>query len=553
MELNRAIRSILAKRGISSEEDIREFLSDKPRRIYDPFLLLNMDAGVDLVLSTIEAGGRICVYGDYDADGVTAVSLLMDVLRALGTNPTYYIPSRFDEGYGLNAPALDRIKAAGCSLVITVDLGCTSVEEVRHAREIGLDILVTDHHQLRDERPDCLLIDPAQKECPYPFKYLAGVGVAFKLAQALAGTAGLPRQVLTRNLDLVGIGTIGDIVPLVDENRSLAKYGLRTIRLSRRPGLCRLIAKVGLEQRRIASEQVSFVIVPHINAAGRMGDAALAARLLQTGDEARADEYAARLIESNGRRRAEQQDIYESCLDIIEAKYQGDHFFMIELNQAHEGVIGIAAGKIKERFRLPVVIAADLHDGTFKGTGRSVEGIDLFEILNRHAGLFERFGGHAMACGFTIRAGRLAELRAALREGVEEALDADPGLLDRRAAAEEALEASDADEDFCRQQELLEPFGRDNPKPVVSLMIRPGDIARMGSRDQYLRARAYLDDGRELRLVDFRNADGSERELRAAMTEGRRAECIGNLEEQEWKGRRYLQMTITDVERVKNG
>ncbi len=285
MKLQPRILELLNKRGIRTEEEIKEFLSDKPQKTYDPFLLLNMEAGVDFILSSIEENERICIYGDYDADGITSTSVLMEVLSKLTKNLTYYIPSRFEEGYGLNCEALKKIKANGVDLVITVDCGSVSCAEVEYAKEIGLKILVTDHHTITDKQADCLVINPMQPGCPYPFKHLAGVGVAFKLAQALAAETGLPKSVVNRTLDLVGIGTIGDIVPLVDENRTLAKYGIRAINVSQRLGLVKLMEGVSLDKGAVSSENISYIIVPHLNASGRMENAGIAAGLMMGNDQ----------------------------------------------------------------------------------------------------------------------------------------------------------------------------------------------------------------------------------------------------------------------------
>lgn len=545
MQLERSIIEILNNRGISAAEDVAEFLSDKPQRTYDPFLLKDMEAGVDLVLSAIDEGRRICVYGDYDADGVTSVALLKDVLTALGGQVTYYIPSRFDEGYGLNSAALDKIKAAGVSLLITVDCGCTSAAEARHAKEIGLDILITDHHAMREERPDCLLIDPQQKDCPYPFKFLAGVGVAFKLAQALCETAGLPKQVLTRNLDLVGIGTIGDIVPLVDENRTLAKYGLRAMNLSRRPGLRALIEGIGLHQGEIDSGKVSFGIVPHINAAGRMGDAALAARLMLTEDEARAQELTARLKECNDRRKRIQDGIYRDCLDIIHRDGEPGRFLLVELTEAHEGVTGIVAGKLKETFYLPSLVVTDIEDGLCKGTGRSIDTINIFEILNRRADLFERFGGHAAACGFTIKKENVPALRAHLAAATAELPEE---AFRRQIKADAVMEGREVTPAFTAQQKLLEPFGKGNPRPKVAVRLMPGRVNRMGNAGQYLSFGGSLDNGASIRGVDFKRADETEPALQKAAAEGRFLRLIGEIEEQTWKDRTYVQINLAGVE-----
>ena len=550
MELRPAIVEILKKRGIVTEAGISEFLSDKPRLTYDPFLLLNMERGVDLILSAIEDGKKICVYGDYDADGITSAALLMDVLRALGADPAFYIPSRFDEGYGLNCAALDRIKASGVDLVVTVDCGCTSCEEVRHALEIGLEILVTDHHNLKDELPGCPLIDPKQPDCPYPFKQLAGVGVAFELAQALVETAGLPKEVLTRNLDLVAVGTIGDIVPLLDENRTLTKFGLRALNITRRPGLTRLIEKTGLTKGKLDSASVSFVIVPHINAAGRMGDATMAARLMLARDPEKVESLTEGILNANAERRRIQGEIYDRCLDFVDEN--ADHQ-IICLPNAHEGVTGIVAGKLKENYHVPVFILTDLGDGTSKGTGRSVEGIDVFEMLNAGHEIFERFGGHAAACGFTISNDRISDLRDLVRRGLDR-IKAETGSLPVGEEQPDAvLGPSDIDEEFIREQKLLEPFGKDNRRPLVEIGFRPESVFRMGRDGKYLSVKGKVPGGPEIKGVDFRHADETQPILQDAADTGGTVTLLGELEEQEWKGSRYFQVNILRAGRRTDG
>ena len=542
MELNRSIRNILALRGISAAEDVAEYFCEKPQRTYDPLLMKGMEEGVEQILAAISTGEKICVYGDYDADGVTSVALLTDVLREMGAEVIYYIPSRFDEGYGLNSAALDKIKATGCGLVVTVDCGCTSVAEVEHAQEIGLDILITDHHELKAEIPDCVVIDPKQPDCPYPCKVLAGVGVAFKLAQALVYAAGLPKQVLTRNLDLVGIGTIGDIVPLIDENRTLAKYGLRAINVTNRPGLKALIRGIGLVPGEINSQNVSFAIVPHINAAGRMGDAALAARLMKTTESVKAAELTEKLKHCNTDRKMVQKSIYEACVSQVTDEMKAGGFLLIRLQEAHEGVIGIACGKLKETYRLPSFIVTRTEDGKWKGTGRSVDGVDIFAILSRAEQIFLRFGGHAAACGFTIEEENLPLLETALRVGMRElGTAADRGW----AQAELVLPDEDVSLEFCDQQKLMEPFGKGNEMPSVGIRVQACDLLRMGSEKQYLRFGSRLQDGRVLKTVAFRNADEIEAEITRAS--GGEVLVIGNLEEQEWKGTTYLQMNAKAV------
>lgn len=282
LNISPTILKLLNNRGIADEEEIAEFLSDRPQKTYDPSLLDDIETGVDLILSEIEKGSSICIYGDYDADGITSTSLMLSILGHLMPKERldYYIPSRFEEGYGLNMEAVKHIAESGAGMIITVDCGSVSSEEVKYAQELGLKIVVTDHHNITDRMADCLLINPKKPKNAYPFRDLSGCGTAFKVAQVIQKKAGLPKSVLTEVLDLVAIGTIGDIMPLVDENRTMVKFGIKMINTGRRPGLRKLIEGAGLKVGNINSENVGFVIVPHLNASGRIEDASQAVRLL---------------------------------------------------------------------------------------------------------------------------------------------------------------------------------------------------------------------------------------------------------------------------------
>lgn len=546
MNLQPKIYELLNKRGITAEEDVQEFLSEKPQKTYDPFLLLNMEAGVDLILSSIEENEKICIYGDYDADGITSTSVLMEVLSHLTDNLTYYIPSRFEEGYGLNSGALDKIKASGVDLVVTVDCGSVSCEEVEHAKEIGLKILVTDHHTITDRIADCPVINPMQPGCPYPFKHLAGVGVAFKLAQAIAAETGLPKSVVNRTLDLVGIGTIGDIVPLLDENRTLAKYGIRAVNVSKRIGLTRLIQGTGLAQSEINSENISYVIVPHLNASGRMKHAKYAAMLMMTGKEETADKGVELLVHCNSERKKIQSETFEQCRTLAEGKYRDDYFLVIDLPDAHEGITGIVAGKLKETYNKPAIIVTPTADGCLKGTGRCVEGINLYDLLKENEELFERYGGHSAACGFTMKRENLDKLRANLNQAVSEALMADPKLLDSRLEADLTLSAEDVNLQLIEELNRLAPFGCENPEPLIRVDVRPVSPRRMGNQGQYTKFVGILDDGREVQCVIFKDASSYDEILRR----GRTFSVIGTLGSQSWNGRQYLQITVAGAEEI---
>ncbi|MBR5316196.1 MAG: single-stranded-DNA-specific exonuclease RecJ [Firmicutes bacterium] len=540
MELQPRIRELLYKRGLTTEEDIEEFLSEKPQKTYDPFLLLNMEAGVDFILSSIENNEKICIYGDYDADGITATTVLMEVLSHLTKNLSYYIPKRFDEGYGLNKEALDKIKNAGVDLVITVDCGSVSVDEVEYAKEIGLKILVTDHHTIVDKVANCLVINPMQPGCPYPFKHLAGVGVAFKLAQALAAETGLPKSVVNRTLDMVGIGTIGDIVPLVDENRTLAKYGIRAVNVTKRQGLESLIEGVSLERGNISSENISFVIVPHLNASGRMEDAKIAANLMMTKNEDKIQTGVEKLMQYNQERKRIQGETYNLCKEIVEERYTDSPFLLVDLPDAHEGITGIVAGKLKETYNKPAIIVTPTGDGCLKGTGRSIEGINIYNMLKANEDLFERFGGHSAACGFTMKKENLEALRTALNGQMEALIAENPELLDEILHADMVLSAEDVSLALVEDMKKLEPFGCDNPRPTVEVEVRPTAIRKMGAQSQFTKFNGILDDGREVQCVIFKNAAEYDEMLQS----GEAIRVIGTLGSQSWNGREYLQITV---------
>jgi len=548
MNLQPKLIELLNKRGIESDEDIREFLSDKPQRTYDPFLLLNMEAGVDLILSAIEEEKRICIYGDYDADGITSTVILMEVLSNLTENLTYYIPSRFDEGYGLNCKAIDTIKKDGTDLIVTVDCGSLSCDEVEYAKSLGMEVLVTDHHTVTDKVADCLVINPTQKECQYPFKYLAGCGVAFKLAQAIVVTMGLPKSVLTRTLDMVGIGTIGDIVPLIDENRTLAKYGLRAINTSARENLDLLIEGIGLHPGEISTENVSYVIVPHLNAAGRMKHASIAVELFLADDAEMARKNVAILAECNSERKRIQADIFDACVDIVEKEYMDDDLLLIDLQGAHEGITGIVAGKLKEKYYRPAIIVTPTGDGCLKGTGRSIDGVNIFNLLKENEELFDRFGGHAAACGFTMKKENLPDLRENLRKGMSRIREMDPSLFENKICAELELGAGDVSLDLVDQLEMLEPCGCANARPLVSFEAWAGDLAKMGNKGQYSRFTATMDDYKRVPCVVFREAAEADAAINAS-TDGK-VNIIGSLSGRTWNGNRTLQMTVENIELV---
>lgn len=542
-DIDPKIIDLLHRRGIKTDEEIAEFLSDKPKETYDPFLLPDMEEGVDLLLSYCDSGERICIYGDYDADGVTSTVILTEVLSQLTDNIIQYIPSRFDEGYGLNKAAIDTIKKAGAGLIVTVDCGSVSVDEAAYAREQGLDIMITDHHRIEDRRAEGILINPARPDSEYPFPYLAGCGVAFKLAQAVTDAAGLPKRKLTETLDLVALGTIGDIVPLVSENRMLVKYGLRAINTSRREALKVLIEKTGLKPGEVSCENVSFVLVPHINAAGRMKSAALALKLFLAKDKEKIEEYADELIQCNYERKRLQNEVYERACEEVEQEEKGSDFIFAYLSNAHEGVTGIAAGKLKEKYHVPSVIVTENGDGLLKGTGRSPEGIDLYNLLKNEEKWFVTFGGHAAACGFIMKEEGFAEIRADLNERASEIRKENPDLFSYEPEPDISLEPEEVTTDFASQLALLEPCGRQNERPLIAIEGVPDRITRMGAEGQFMRF--TLGKGpKACTCLVFRDTDKMNEMVDAAREQKKSITAIGIMSNHEWNNNVTVQLVV---------
>ena len=530
---------ILRERGIVSQEDISEFLSDRPQRTYDPFLLLNMEAGVDLLLSEAEAGHRICIYGDYDADGVTSICVLSRILSMLTDNFTYYIPSRFDEGYGLNMDAIAEIRRAGTDLLVTVDCGSVSYDEVEYAKALGMKVIVTDHHNVEDVNSDCILINPKQPGCGYPFKELAGCGVAFKMVQAICRRKGFPKSVINDVLDMTAIGTVGDIVSLIDENRTIVKYGLDRINKGRRKSLKMLTEAISLKT--VTSESIAFGIAPHINAAGRMASAREAAELFLSDDSCLMEERVKRLVALNSKRKKAQEEAYSRCMEMVTGD---ERFIVLRTEDIHEGIAGIVAGKIKDTENRPVIIVTPSGEGCLKGTGRSIENVDIFALLKKHDELFLRFGGHRSACGFLMKEENLPQLRRVLDEEIRSLEEADPYFMERDISWEAELAPAEVTVELARELERLQPFGKDNPRPLFMMDgVILQQVRFMGEGETHAAFKAVDADGRMAECILFRKAQ----EEKEALTSGRSVDLVGTVSLKEWMGRESAQFIVEEI------
>ena len=533
---------LLESRGITGDSEIAEFISEKPKKTYDPFLLPDMEAGVDLILDAIENHKKICIYGDYDADGVTSVSILMGFLGYLTGNIEYYIPNRIEEGYGLNSDAIRRIHEGGAELIITVDCGSVSYDEVELAKELGMDVLVTDHHSITDVQADCLLINPKRKDCTYPFRDLAGCGVAFKLTQAIQKKRSIPKPVMNRGLDLVALGTIADVVPLQDENRTLVKHGMNVISSGLRPGMATLIKDISFDRKKLKSDNIAFGVAPHINAAGRMGDAKIAVELMLGQSQPKIISQVGQLIKYNQQRKYIQDKAFEECVEIIEEKYTDEHILILFSEDIHEGIAGIVAGKLKEKYQRPVILVTPSGDN-LKGTGRSIPGIHLYELLHRFGDLFLRFGGHAGACGFSIESGKFDELCRGLKDEMAQRVEENPELLQIPVEAEMTLEGAQVSLELAQELDLLAPFGSCNPKPVFSLEnVKLTKIYPMGN-GTHVRFAAVCPDGHSVDCVLF----GKAHDLEDKIYGGEPVDLIGSVDWKEWRGVKQVQFTVETI------
>ena len=536
--MNEIVKKILYLRGIEKESDIEEFLSDKPRLTYNPELLPDIDEGTNLILEETAKGSRILIYGDYDADGITSTALMYTVLSELTDkkNLSYYIPSRFDEGYGLNKEAVKNFKEQGIDFIITVDCGSVSYDEVELAKELGIKILVTDHHNITDKMASCLVINPKRSDSNYPFKELSGCGVAFKVCQMLSKKANLRRSLITEVLDLVLIGTVGDIMPLIDENRTFVKYGLRVINNGKRKGLNSLIERIGLVKGKITSENVGYAIVPHLNASGRIYSASQAVELMLTEDDERIEEIVTDLIKKNRERKEFQEVAYERAVEIIGNDIK--RFNIIRLDGYHEGILGIVAGKLKDTVKRPVVIVSPVKDENrlLKGTGRSIETVDIYECLKKYENLFLKFGGHKGACGFTIEEDKLEELRNSINNDM---LSYSDETFESKMEYDLEISASDLTYTLAKDLKLLEPFGKNNKKPKFKVALKPvKEVTYMGKEKNHMKFGFY-----DVQFVLFNKA------LKYDANELRTKEfsVIGCFDYQVFRGSINLQFIVDEI------
>ena len=559
-----ACAKMLYRRGCRTVEAAEDFIQKNGLSIYDPFRLPDMQKAVDRIVKAVENGENVAIYGDYDVDGVSATSLLFLYLEQLDSDMKlgYYIPDRFAEGYGMSSSVIENLAEKGVSLIITVDTGITAVAEIDRARELGIDVVLTDHHECREVLPNaCAVVNPHRKDSEYPFCDLAGVGVAFKLVTALEMTFTGDRNLAIRNVyekysDLATLGTIADVMPVLDENRNIIHFGLMKIRRNPRPGIKALFEQAGIPIEKCNSSTISFNIAPRLNASGRIARASSSVELLLLSEE---DEYetaeslAELLGEYNKSRQDEEQRILEEVFSAVEKThdFEKDRVIVVSGDTWHPGVIGIVASKVVERYGLPsILITFDDEENSGsgfdvgRGSGRSACGVNLVEALSHAGEYLVKFGGHELAAGLSITRADVDDFRRSVNEYVR-SIETE-GMWVVTIEADCQLEASDVNMKCAEDIALLEPFGAENPTPLFymnDVRVVKNTALKGGKHVKFV----FEKDGAVFNAIMF----GADYEV-FNYTSGEKIDIMFNLDINEYNNYRSVQLVIRDIRRAES-
>lgn len=536
--ISRLLAILLCSRGIVAKEQVDLYLSPTRKDFYDPFLMPDMQKAVDRIINAIENKEKVIIYGDYDVDGITSTTVLKQFLAERGLIVDWYIPNRLNEGYGLNKNAIKEINDKGYKLIITVDCGISALEEIKYANDLGMEVIVTDHHEPVEVLPQCLaVVDAKRKDNIYPYNQLAGVGVVFKLIQALSIKLNLEEKEFLKFLDLVAVGTISDIVPLKDENRVIAKLGLKLVEVTKNIGLKTLISVLGF--KKIDSTAISFGVAPRINASGRMGVQEKALNLFLTDNYEEAKKITQELNEFNNDRQAEEQKIFKEALEML--KKENDKSCIILGNENwHHGVIGIVASKITDMYFKPSILLC-FEENEGKGSGRSIPGFDLHKALMECSKDIKKFGGHSMAIGITIEKDKFESFKNDFEKYAEKTnikeivpivnIDAEISLKDLSI-------------DIVKQLELLEPFGEANKMPQFLFKNMKIIAIRAISEGKHLKLKLkqdnYIIDAIGFNMGELSNLYQIED----------RIDVVGNIGVNTFNGMENLQINIKDIRKA---
>lgn len=536
--ISELLATILVGRNIVEDEKIKVFLNPSRNDFYDPFLMPDMEIATNRIIKAIENKEKMVIYGDYDVDGITSISVLKQFLEDRGTEVGYHIPNRLDEGYGLNKDAIDEIYKAGYRLMITVDCGISGIEEVEYANSLGIETIVTDHHEPLDELPNAIaVIDAKIKTNKYPCNQLAGVGVVFKLTQALGIKLNLEEKEYLKYLDLVCIGTISDIVPLVDENRVIAKLGLKLVEQTRNIGLKTLLDSIGYKE--INSMSVSFGIAPRINACGRMGYADEALKLFLTKDKSEAVELTNKLNDYNKTRQDIEKTIFDEALSKIkENKLDEESAIVVSGDNWHHGVIGIVSSKITDMYFKPsILICFEGTDG--KGSGRSIPGFDLHKALCETSNYLTKYGGHAMAVGLSLEKEKFKQFKEVFFEYVDKQNISDIIPI---INIDKQVTYRDLSLDAVKDLEKLEPFGEANKAPLIAYKNLKIDSIRVLTEGKHMKLTLKTENNSIINAIGFNLGYRAEEFLI-----GDKVDIVGTLEINSFNGFETVQFNLKDI------
>ena len=535
--LNKVIGKIIVNRHVVNDEDVRIFITPTRDDFHNPFLFKGMDIAVERIIKAINNKEKILIYGDYDVDGITSTTVLKKYLMDRGISVDTYIPNRLHEGYGLNKKAIDTIKERNIDLIITVDCGISAIEEVDYAVRLGMDIIVTDHHEVGEKLPNALaVIDAKRKDNTYPFRALAGVGVVFKLIQALSIKLEIKPEEYLKYLDLVCVGTISDIVPLEGENRTIAKLGLMLIKVTRNLGLRELIKSSGYKE--IDSNTISFGVAPRINACGRMGHEEEALKLFLAEDLESATKITKELNEYNTLRQSTEKAIYEEAVQQIEKNHlDANNSIVLGGKGWHHGVIGIVSSKVTDKYYKPSILLS-FEDNIAKGSGRSVPGFDLYEGLAKCEDLLEKYGGHSMAVGLTLKKENLENFKERFEQIAKEKNIKE---LVPIIYIDDELKLKDINMDLVKSISILEPFGEANKVPLFLIRNLKIDSIRALSEGRHLKL-TLRDENFVINAIGFELGYLAE-EYRI----GDRIDVVGTLEINSFNGFSSIQINMKDI------
>lgn len=535
--LNKVIGKIIVNRHVVNDEDVRIFITPTRDDFHNPFLFKGMDIAVERIIKAIKNKEKILIYGDYDVDGITSTTVLKKYLMDRGISVDTYIPNRLHEGYGLNKKAIDTIKERNIDLIITVDCGISAIEEVDYAVRLGMDIIVTDHHEVGEKLPNALaVIDAKRKDNTYPFRALAGVGVVFKLIQALSIKLEIKPEEYLKYLDLVCVGTISDIVPLEGENRTIAKLGLMLIKVTRNLGLRELIKSSGYKE--IDSNTISFGVAPRINACGRMGHEEEALKLFLAEDLESATKITKELNEYNTLRQSTEKAIYEESVQQIEKNHlDANNSIVLGGKGWHHGVIGIVSSKVTDKYYKPSILLS-FEDNIAKGSGRSVPGFDLYEGLAKCEDLLEKYGGHSMAVGLTLKKENLENFKERFEQIAKEKNIKE---LVPIIYIDDELKLKDINMDLVKSISILEPFGEANKVPLFLIRNLKIDSIRALSEGRHLKL-TLRDENFVINAIGFELGYLAE-EYRI----GDRIDVVGTLEINSFNGFSSIQINMKDI------